>query len=179
LTDEDKIRLICSQLERKLNTVSSPAWAGYSMPQRRCLDWRPYRFEAELPMALESIAAVGVNDEYPVQISDIDGVQQWAPQPMIRGLIEDLRRKTAPAIIAARFHNTLCRGLLTLAKNARQRLQITDVALSGGVFCNGIWQSADKTIAGRRLYGIMEKSVRSMTAASALDRRPLRPNCVK
>jgi hydrogenase maturation protein HypF len=135
--DEDKIRLICNQLERKLNTVSSSSMGRLFDAASALLGLGGHnRFEAELPMALESIAAAGVNDEYPVQISDIDGVQQWAPQPMIRGLIEDLRRKTAPAIIAARFHNTLCRGLLTLAKNARQRLQITDVALSGGVFCN-------------------------------------------
>jgi hydrogenase maturation protein HypF len=135
--DEDKIRLIGAQLERKLNTAASSSMGRLFDAAAALLGLGGHnRFEAELPMALESIIAAGVNDEYPVQISDIDGIQQWDHQPIIRGIIEDLRRPTEPAIIAARFHNTLCRGMLIWAKNARQRHEITDVALSGGVFCN-------------------------------------------
>ena len=55
---------------------------------------------------------------------------------MIKQLIVDIREKKAIGIISTKFHNCLAKGLLEMAKSARESTQLNTVALSGGVFCN-------------------------------------------
>jgi len=52
------------------------------------------------------------------------------------GVVEDVRSGKAPAIVAAKFHNTLAEGLLAMAEAARESSRLEVAALSGGVFCN-------------------------------------------
>jgi len=135
--DADRLRLICTQIEKGLNTVPTSslgrlfdaAAALVGLGTRNC-------FEAQLPMVLESIVAAGVDDHYPVQLADAEGLAQWMYQPVLAGMIDDLRAKVEPGVIAARFHNTVSEALLQMAGAARAQHRINDVALSGGVFCN-------------------------------------------
>jgi hydrogenase maturation protein HypF len=56
--------------------------------------------------------------------------------PIIEALVEDMRRRVARGVIAARFHNGLIRILGKAAVEAAERTGINRVALSGGVFQN-------------------------------------------
>jgi hydrogenase maturation protein HypF len=94
------------------------------------------RFEAELPMALEAIVENGIEDAYPIELHENNGVWNLEHAPIIEGIIQDIHNKISKTIIAARFHNSVCDGLLELAKKARRAKNLSDVALSGGVFCN-------------------------------------------
>jgi hydrogenase maturation protein HypF len=135
--DADKIRLIAAQIEKGLNTVQTSslgrrfdavaALVGLGVKNR---------FEAELPMALESIIADGVDDAYPIEIKNAEGVFQLRHKPILQGILSDIHRNINAGIIAAKFHNSICEGLLELAKKARKKTGLFDVALSGGVFCN-------------------------------------------
>jgi hydrogenase maturation protein HypF len=55
---------------------------------------------------------------------------------MIRQIIDDIRNDRPPAVISAKFHNTIAAALLEMAKAARESTKLSTVALSGGVFCN-------------------------------------------
>lgn len=135
--DEDKLRLICTQIQKRLNTVSTSSLGRLFDAAAALLSLGGQnRFEAELPMALEAVAAKGIQDHYPTELIDVDGVQQWGYQPIITGIIEDTRRSVEPGVIAARFHNTIAAGLLAWAKESRRVFGLSEVALCGGVFCN-------------------------------------------
>jgi len=94
-------------------------------------------FEGQAAMALEYVADPDVRDAYPFCIaredhgSGTDGlVVDW--RDLIRAVVEDLRRGTGAAIVAARFHNALAAAILAVARAVGARC----VALSGGCFQN-------------------------------------------
>ena len=57
-------------------------------------------------------------------------------RPMIRSIVEDLRRGVSLAQIAGSFHWTVAELLATACVQARQKTGLQTVALSGGVFQN-------------------------------------------
>lgn len=135
--DADKLKLICTQIEKGLNTVQTSSLGRLFDAAAALVGLgTKNRFEAELPMALESIIAAGVDDRYSIELADVDGVELWKHQPIIAGMVDDLRRNVDPGMVAARFHNSVSAGLLEMARSARRRHSLADVALSGGVFCN-------------------------------------------
>ncbi|MBL7214668.1 MAG: carbamoyltransferase HypF [Phycisphaerae bacterium] len=135
--DGSKIRLICEQIEKGLNTVSTSSLGRLFDTAAALLGLgTKNRFEAELPMALESIVENEVEDAYPIELQQNGSVWCLEHEPIIQGMIGDIHSKISKGIIAARFHNSVCEGLLKLAKKARQVKGLSDVALSGGVFCN-------------------------------------------
>ena len=134
--DADKIQLIGAQIEKGLNTVQTSSLGRLFDAVAALVGLGAQnRFEAELPMALEAMIADGVEDSYSIKLKEGDGIiLEYAP--IVSGVLEDIRGGVSAGIIAARFHNSICEGLLELAKLARQRTELTSVALSGGVFCN-------------------------------------------
>ena len=87
------------------------------------------RFEGQAAMMLERSAA-GVSDENNYLLP-VDGAEaDW--RPMIRAVAEDAGCGVSPAVIAARFHNTLAQWI---AETAQCR-GIPQVVLSGGVLQN-------------------------------------------
>jgi hydrogenase maturation protein HypF len=94
-------------------------------------------FDAQLPIALEAIAADNVKDTYDFALCEpAQGplVLDWSP--MIRQICDDMQRNREVSVIAALFHNTIAAGLFEMARRAREATRINTVALSGGVFCN-------------------------------------------
>ena len=70
-------------------------------------------------------ARVGASPPYRVRGGDL-----------VHAVVTDLRSGTAPAVIAARFHNALARVIVDVCSAIRARNGLTLVALSGGVFQN-------------------------------------------
>ena len=134
--DTDKVQLIGTQIEKGLNTVQTSSLGRLFDAIAAVVGLgTKNRFEAELPMALEATIQDGIEDAYPIKLTEDNGfVLEYAP--IVLGVLEDVRRGVSKGIIAARFHNSICEGLLELAKKARERTKLTDAALSGGVFCN-------------------------------------------
>jgi len=134
--DANKIQMILTQIEKGLNTTQTTSLGRLFDAVAALVGLgAKNRFEAELPMALEAIIADGVEEAYPIKLTKKDAlVLEYAP--IISGVLEDIGNEVQAGIIAARFHNSICEGLLGLAKMARNRTELTTVALSGGVFCN-------------------------------------------
>ena len=134
--DVDKIQMILTQVDKGLNTVQTSSLGRLFDAVAALIGLgTKNRFEAELPMALEAAIADGVEDAYPIKLTEDNGIVLDSA-PIVLGVLEDVRRGVSKGIVAARFHNTLCEGLLELAKMARQQTALTTAALSGGVFCN-------------------------------------------
>jgi len=94
-------------------------------------------FDAQLPMALEAIAADGIDEYYEYEfIKEAGGPIQLDLSMMFRQLVDDVEKEWDASILSAKFHNTLCIAMLAMAKQARESTKLDTVALSGGVFCN-------------------------------------------
>jgi hydrogenase maturation protein HypF len=93
-------------------------------------------YEGQAAIELEQIAQCGEEGEYPFRVLDENGSIIWDPDPIIEAVVEDLKRKESPAVISARFHNSIVRVLSRTAKRMRQATGLCDIFLSGGVFQN-------------------------------------------
>lgn len=135
--DAGKQRLICTQIAKRLNTTPTSSLGRLFDAVAAMLGLGTVnRFEAELPMALEAITRPDIEGAYPIQIDQTEQLWQWRYEPILEGIIQDIRSGRDTGAIATRFHNTVSLALLTLAQMARSATGITTAALSGGVFCN-------------------------------------------
>jgi hydrogenase maturation protein HypF len=93
-------------------------------------------YEGQAAAALED--AVGETPEaesYPFELHDDvgeDAVVDW--RRLIEGILADLARRTAPPVIASRFHTTLVEMIIAGARKAGE----SRVILSGGCFQNAV-----------------------------------------
>lgn len=94
------------------------------------------RFEGQAAMELE-FALDGIDTErvYPVAIQPLNAADQpllldW--EPMVRGILEDLRNGVSVGEISAAFHNGLVEAIILVARQLGQER----VVLSGGCFQN-------------------------------------------
>jgi hydrogenase maturation protein HypF len=99
-------------------------------------------YEAEAAIELESLArTVGQAQPYSFGISSdsesADGVVA-DPGPVIRAVVDDVRRGTQSAVIAARFHAGVAALVRDLARREREQTGLDVVALGGGVFQNSV-----------------------------------------
>jgi hydrogenase maturation protein HypF len=93
-------------------------------------------YEGQAAIELEQIAEETERGEYPFEILDENGGIILDPDPIIKAIVEDLKRKESPAVISARFHNSIVRVISGIAKKMRQETGLSDIFLSGGVFQN-------------------------------------------
>ena len=136
--DQTRLELIAQQLEKNINTVSTSS-LGRLFDAAACLAGlgNYNHFEAQLPTALESIADNSVKDRYTSVIEpDSNGTLLLDVRNMLKELIEDLRMPAPASLVSAKFHNCLAYAMLDFALQARDKYQLSTVALSGGVFCN-------------------------------------------
>jgi len=136
--DKDKQNIILRQLQANLNTIQSSSLGRVFDAVTAILGLGFYNhFDAQLPMALESIAGQDVRQRYDFRLNSApDGILQLDLGIMLRQLIDDVRAGCERCVISAKFHNTVAAGLLDLAVRARDDCNLDTVALSGGVFCN-------------------------------------------
>jgi len=93
-------------------------------------------YEGQAAIELEQIAEKREKGEYPFEILDEKGSIIVDPDPIIEAVVEDLKRKESPAVISARFHNSIVKIIFEIAKKVRLENGLSDVFLSGGVFQN-------------------------------------------
>ncbi len=136
--DEQKRKLICEQIFKKVNTVQTSSLGRVFDAVAAIVGLGNFNhFEAKLPMALEAIAVSDCDEQYDFKLGkQPDKSVQLDFGPMIRQIVTDVSEGKDRAIISAKFHNTVAAGLLEMARAARHAQKLNTVALSGGVFCN-------------------------------------------
>jgi hydrogenase maturation protein HypF len=93
-------------------------------------------------MWLESLAEQAETVEpYPFVLAEpaaADAPLTVDTRPLIRELVADRQRGVAAPVVARRFHHTLAEVVVAVSRLLRVRTGVDQVALSGGVFLNGI-----------------------------------------
>jgi hydrogenase maturation protein HypF len=88
-------------------------------------------FEGQAAMELEFRASQGISAYYDFSLSGGEVVIiDW--RPVVSGIVDDIDKGLDTGVISARFHNTLSKMILGVAK----RIGMERVVLSGGVFQN-------------------------------------------
>jgi hydrogenase maturation protein HypF len=90
-------------------------------------------YEGQAAIEMEAILDPDETGSYDLDTSN-DNI--FHPQSMLQEILNDLRQGLSPAIISARFHNTLAELILQTALNLQNQIGISRVALSGGVWQN-------------------------------------------
>jgi hydrogenase maturation protein HypF len=95
-------------------------------------------FEGQAAMELEMVQSMESTSAYPWEIIQEQGIRLIQPQPIIRGVVEDVQRGSSAALISRRFHLTLVEVLSRVTREIRNETGIEKVVLGGGVFQNRV-----------------------------------------
>ncbi|MFC1838113.1 carbamoyltransferase HypF [Thermodesulfobacteriota bacterium] len=94
-------------------------------------------FEGQAAMELEMMAAENIDGFYDYEWSSGD-IYRVMLQPVIAGVVEDIKKGVNPHIISAKFHMTIIKMFSHLCEKIRADNGLNRVALSGGAFQNSI-----------------------------------------
>ncbi|MBU4011140.1 MAG: carbamoyltransferase HypF, partial [Proteobacteria bacterium] len=93
-------------------------------------------FEGQAAMDLEMVQSREEMSSYPCEIFNENGICLIKHQPIIKGVVEDIKKGKTAAQISRRFHITLIEILTRICCEVREESALEKVVLSGGVFQN-------------------------------------------
>ena len=96
------------------------------------------RYEGQVAMEWNLVADPDEDGRYGFAIGAGPGPSELDLRPAIRALAGELMNGVAPAVVSARFHNTLAAATVGLIEMARRRCGDLPVVLTGGVFQNAL-----------------------------------------
>jgi len=110
-------------IDKRVNSpLTSSAGRLFDAVGSIVLNRKEAKFEAELPIELERIAAKGVDASY----------SPGGSLKIVKQIVRDVEKKVDASIISAKFHNSIARMILDAARISK----LKRVVLSGGVFQN-------------------------------------------
>lgn len=95
-------------------------------------------YEAQAALELEAAATEARDADAVAYPFGFARQRHIDPTPMLRALLEDQRRGTPAPVLAARFHRGVAAAVAETCHRARAESGLTTVALTGGVFANGL-----------------------------------------
>ncbi len=136
--DAQQIQIIRQMIEKNINSPMTSSLGRLFDAVAALVGLRgQVAFEGQAAMELEAMADNAETGAYDFSWDETDkGAISIPCSPLIRAVTKDLRDGRSPAIISARFHNTLVALFDALCSQLRNRTGIDQVALSGGVFQN-------------------------------------------
>lgn len=135
--DHTKRQLIAQQIEQNINTVQTSSLGRLFDAAAALIGIGNYNhFEAQLPMAVESMVDKNETSHYNFNIVHQNNTFSVEIEGLIREIINDRLADVEPKVICAKFHNTIAEFFMELAEQARLKTGIKTAAISGGVFCN-------------------------------------------
>jgi hydrogenase maturation protein HypF len=93
-------------------------------------------YEGQAAMALESIADRDCFAAYEFEVDFVKGLIR--ANPVIQGIVKDLRCSVPASIISAKFHQGVLDLIVRIAMRLRTERALNRVVLSGGVFQNSL-----------------------------------------
>ena len=95
-------------------------------------------YEGQAAIELEQLADPAERGAYPLDVvpSGAGGTLHLLGGGLVRAVVADQADGTPTPVIAARFHNGLAAGVLTVCRRLRAERGLGTAALSGGVFQN-------------------------------------------
>ncbi|MEU9475909.1 carbamoyltransferase HypF [Streptomyces sp. NPDC048191] len=112
-------------------------------------------YEAQAAMELEAVATRAWDADrgaYPFGFAGQRGID---PAPTLRALLADLRCGTPAPVLAARFHRGVARAVAEICHRARADTGLATVALTGGVFANGLLEEECAALLGTAGFTVL------------------------
>lgn len=125
-----------TMIRRNVNTVETSSCGRLCDAVASILGLRhEVTFEAQAAIDLEMIACEGIEDCYPF---DVISGNPWQLdlRPAIREIVDHVLHGVQPAVISARFHNTIATLIADVCVRLRKEELLNRVCLSGGTFQN-------------------------------------------
>jgi hydrogenase maturation protein HypF len=113
---------------------------------------REVRYEGQAAIELEAAAAPGDHGRYDLPLLDRAGVLVLDARPAVLAVARDMERGTPPAVISARFHDSLADATAAACAALAERHGVATAVLSGGVFLNR--RLLERTLAALRARGL-------------------------
>jgi hydrogenase maturation protein HypF len=146
-----KVATVRAMIERGINTVETSACGRLFDAVASISGLRQeVNFEAQAAIELEAVAAAGVEEQYPYEISDGEA-WQIDMRPAIESIVRDVLAGRPVGLIAAVFHNTVATIVVEVCGRLRSAEGLERVCLSGGTFQN--LYLLERAVAGLRSGG--------------------------
>ncbi|MBN7773968.1 carbamoyltransferase HypF [Clostridium aminobutyricum] len=137
--DRKDIEIVTKALQHNINCfISSSMGRLFDCIAALILGRTHITYDAQAAIELESILDPSVLDYYAFTVQEGNNEEPLliGYGDIIKGVLADLNNGIPVPSISAKFHNTLCKATIRCAIKIRERYQINDVILSGGVFEN-------------------------------------------
>ncbi len=136
--DINTLKIVVAMISKRLNSPHTSSLGRLFDGVASILGLRNYvAFEGQAAMELEMLAKEKTDCAYHYEWLFDDGIK-IQPQPIIRGVVNDVLKGVEPRVISAKFHNTLVRLFAELCEVMRKDSGLNRVVLSGGVFQNSL-----------------------------------------
>jgi len=118
---------------------------------------RTASFDGQAPAALEAVADPNERGHWFTRdVLDLSvSPALLRPEPLLLNVSRETSAGVSPAVISAKFHNTVALAAARLADTLCRQRRVATVCLSGGSFQNSLLRSrvvADLRLSGRRVY---------------------------
>jgi hydrogenase maturation protein HypF len=131
-TDKRALNVLRRQIVRGLNAAPTSSMGRLFDAVSALAGVRQLvNYEGQAAIELEALVDPAEDGFYPFVIGE-----QIDPRPVIHGVTADVRAGVSPPIIAARFHNGVAHMVREVCVWQRERQDVNEVVLSGGVFQN-------------------------------------------
>ncbi|MGW0765413.1 carbamoyltransferase HypF [Streptomyces sp. NPDC002676] len=145
----DELRLLQQQLERGVNCVPTSSMGRLFDAVSSLAGIRHHAgYEAQAAIELEAAALRAPDTEHDPRYGfRLDARRPGDPltadpAPLLAAVVDDVRGGTPAAVVAARFHRAVACLVREVCAVARDELGVETVALTGGVFVNGVLSTA-------------------------------------
>jgi hydrogenase maturation protein HypF len=129
--DRKKLAVLKDMMDKRMNSpLTSSMGRFFDAVASIVLNKGVAKYEAQLPIELERMAASGIDSHY----------GSGGSIRILKGVVRDVKRCERASVISAKFHNSIAHMIL----DAAQISKIKNVVLTGGVFQNNYLK--DKTI---------------------------------
>ena len=136
---EASVRIVDTMLRRRVRTMETSSCGRLFDAVASLIGLRHIvSFEGQAAMALEAIAANDAEEAYDFAVEKAATGEhlQVDMRPMIRQIVDDMRREATPGRISARFHSTLIAAAVEVCRRVRDHSGLNRVCLGGGCFQN-------------------------------------------
>lgn len=138
--DKDKTGLIVDMIEKRFNSPLTSSTGRLFDGVAFLVGLRDkVNYEGQGAMELEALLGNkknGNGNHYPSLFDEDKDSLTFKVAPIIKGIIEDLLKKTSQEEVSLRFHDTLIALFVKAVRWANEKSKINRVALSGGCFQN-------------------------------------------
>jgi hydrogenase maturation protein HypF len=139
--DRQAIHVIRQQVDKKVNTALTSSMGRLFDAVASLVGIRndvTYEAQAAIEMEVLSRPFIAAVKSYPYFIEETKGGVRIQLKELLNAVIESLRSDETAEMIGARFHKTMAEIAVEVARRARTKTSLNEVALSGGVWQNQI-----------------------------------------